>query len=208
MVNRVIFCALMIAVRDMGSQAAEPNAALDQLIKGNERYVAGKPMRPNQTRTRRAAIKDAEKPIAVVLSCSDSRVPPEIVFDRGLGDLYVVRVAGNVVNDEVLGSIEYAVESLGANLLVVLGHDDCSAVKAAIAGGHAGNHVQAMIESIKPAIAGAKGDVQAAAVANVRSVVRQLSESKPDLQPAVQKGQLKIVGAEYHLDTGRVDILR
>ena len=208
MVNRVMFRALIVAVCGMGSQAAEPNAALDQLIRGNQRYVAGKPMRPNQTRTRRAAIKDAEKPIAVVLSCSDSRVPPEIVFDRGLGDLYVVRVAGNVVNDEVLGSIEYAVESLGANLLVVLGHDDCSAVKAAVAGGHTGNHVQAMIESIKPAISGAKGDVQAAAVANVRSVVRQLSESKPDLQPAVQKGQLKIVGAEYHLDTGRVDILR
>ncbi len=206
MMNRAILCGLLCGLE---SHAAEANAALDQLIKGNERYASGKPLRPNRTRTRRAAIKEAEKPIAVVLSCSDSRVPPEIVFDQGLGDLYVVRVAGNVVNDEVLGSIEYAVENLGADLLLVLGHDDCSAVKAAAAGGHAGNHVQAMIEAIKPAIAGvAKGDVNAASAANVRSVVRQLAESKPSLQPAVQKGQLKIVGAEYHLDTGRVDILR
>lgn len=206
MMNRAILCALLCGLE---SYAAEPNVSLDRLIKGNERYVAGRAVRPNQTGRRRAAIKDAEKPLAVVLSCSDSRVPPEIVFDQGLGDLYVVRVAGNVVNDEVLGSIEYAVESLGADLVIVMGHDGCSAVKAAVAGGHAGNHVQAMIEAIKPAIAGvANGDVNAAAVANVRSVVRQLSESKPDLQPAVQKGQLKIIGAEYHLDTGRVDILR
>ena len=207
MVNLVVlFWALVIVVCGMKGQAAEPNVALDQLVKGNERYVAGKAMRPNQTSRRRAAVKGAEKPIAVVLSCSDSRVPPEIVFDQGLGDLYVVRVAGNVVNDEVLGSLEYAVEHLDANLLVVLGHDDCSAVKSALAGGHAGNHVQAMIEAIKPAIAGLK-DSRAAAVANVRSVVRQLSESKPDLQPAVQRGELKIVGAEYRLDTGRVEIL-
>ena len=203
--NRVIFYALLCGP---ALQAVEPNVALDQLIRGNERYASGKLLRPNQTPRRRSAIKGAEKPIAVVLSCSDSRVPPEIVFDQGLGDLYVVRVAGNVVNDEVLGSIEYAVENLEANLLVVLGHDDCSAVKAAIAGGHAGNHVQAMIEAIKPAIAGAKGDIKAAVEANVRSVVRQLSESKPDLQTAVQKGDLKVVGAEYHLDTGRVEILR
>ncbi len=204
MLNRVIFCALLAGLE---MPAAEPNVALDQLMRGNDRYASGKALRPNQTPRRRGAIKAAEKPIAVVLSCSDSRVPPEIVFDQGLGDLYVVRVAGNVVNDEVLGSIEYAVENLDANLLVVLGHDDCSAIKAAIAGGHAGNHVQAMIEAIKPAIAGAKGDVKASSAANIRSIVRQLSESKPELQTAVQKGDLKIVGAEYHLDTGLVEIL-
>lgn len=202
---RVIYCALLFGLQ---SRATEANVALDQLIKGNQRFVAGRAVRPDQTGKRRAAIKNTEKPIAVLLSCSDSRVPPEIVFDQGLGDLYVVRVAGNVVNDEALGSIEYAVQNLGAGLLVVLGHDDCSAVKAAVTGGHAGNHFQAMIEAIKPAIAGvAKGDVRAAALANVRSVVRQLSESKPSLEVAVRKGELKIVGAQYHLDTGRVDFL-
>ena len=202
---RVIYCVLLLGLE---SRAAEANVALDQLIKGNQRFVAGRAVRPDQTAKRRAAIKDAEKPIAVLLSCSDSRVPPEIVFDQGLGDLYVVRVAGNVMNDEALGSIEYAVENLGADLVMVLGHDDCSAVKAAVTGGHAGNHFQAMIEAIKPAIAGiVKGDVKAASLANVRSVVRQLSESKPSLQVAIQKKELKIVGAQYHLDTGRVDIL-
>jgi len=206
MVNRIALCALVSFVCASGSHAADPVVVLDQLVKGNERYVAGKSAHPNQTPRRRNAIKGAEKPIAVVLSCSDSRVPPEMIFDQGLGDLYVVRVAGNVVNDEVLGSIEYAVESLDANLVVVMGHDDCSAVKAAIAGGHSGNHVQAMIAAIKPAIAGAK-DAPAAAAANVRSVVHQLSESKPELQTAVQKGELKIIGAQYHLDTGRVEIL-
>ncbi|MEO8126966.1 MAG: carbonic anhydrase [Bryobacteraceae bacterium] len=206
MVNRLALCALVSFVCPFESQAAEATVVLDQLMKGNERYVAGKMTRPNQSARRRTAIKSGEKPVAVVLSCSDSRVPPEIIFDQGLGDLYVVRVAGNVVNDEVLGSIEYAVANLDANLVIVMGHDDCSAVKSAIAGGHAGNHVQAMVEAIKPAIAGAK-DIPSASAANVRSVVRELSESKPDLQSAVQRGELKIFGAEYHLDTGRVEIL-
>jgi carbonic anhydrase len=188
MQNRALLCALTIGLYPFDGWSAEADIALDRLIKGNARYANGTPTHGNQSRKRRADLKAGEKPFAVVLSCSDSRVPPEVVFDQGLGDLYVVRVAGNVMNDSVLGSIEYAVENLGASLLVVLGHEECSAVKAAIAA--------------------ANGVVHAAVIANVRNVVRQLSEAGPDLQPAVQKGRLKIVGAQYHFATGNVEILR
>jgi carbonic anhydrase len=208
MQNRALLCALTIGLYPFDGWSAEADIALDRLIKGNARYANGTPTHGNQSRKRRADLKAGEKPFAVVLSCSDSRVPPEVVFDQGLGDLYVVRVAGNVMNDSVLGSIEYAVENLGASLLVVLGHEECSAVKAAMVGVHAGNHIQALNEALKPAVAAANGVVHAAVIANVRNVVRQLSEAGPDLQPAVQKGRLKIVGAQYHFATGNVEILR
>ena len=109
-----------------------PDQALTQLLRGNERFVAGWPDHPNQSARRRREVSDSgQQPFAIILSCSDSRVPPEIIFDQGLGDLFVIRVAGNIIDDAILGTIEYAVEHVHAPLVMVLGHDKCGAVTAA-----------------------------------------------------------------------------
>jgi carbonic anhydrase len=152
-----------------------------------------------------------QKPIAVIVSCSDSRVPPELVFDQGLGDLFDVRTAGHVVGDMELGSIEYAAEHLGTPLIVVLGHERCGAVTAAVSGGEAPGHIPAVVKAIAPAVAETKsagGDaVENAMRANVRDTVRALRSSDPVLSHLVHEGKLKVVGGRYDLDTGQVEIL-
>jgi carbonic anhydrase len=153
-------------------------------------------------------VAKGQHPIAIIVGCSDSRVAPEIVFDQGLGDLFVVRVAGNVVDDHAIGSIEYAVEHLHASLIVVLGHDRCGAVQAAISGDDAPGHIQSLVESIRPAVEAAKsepGDLLDNAInENVRRVVNQLQTSQPILGQEVQEGHLQVVGARYLLDGGSV----
>jgi carbonic anhydrase len=131
--------------------------ALQELMNGNKRYVAAELAHPNQTAARRAEVAKGQDPFAIIVGCSDSRVPPEIIFDQGLGDLFVTRVAGNIVDDVVLGSIEYAAEHLGVPLIVVLGHKRCGAVEAAAKGGDAPVHIRSLVEAIKPAIKKAKG---------------------------------------------------
>ncbi|HEV8268896.1 MAG TPA: carbonic anhydrase [Thermoanaerobaculia bacterium] len=203
-----LFAALgTAAAKEAGGLA--PDAGLARLARGNARAAAGKAMRPHQNRARRKELASGQQPFAVVVSCSDSRVPPEIVFDQGLGDLFVVRVAGNVVDDTALGSIEYAVEHLGSRLVVVLGHERCGAVKAALDGGEAHGHVGSLVHAIAPAVEkvkDAEGDKLDLAVrANVSRVVEQLRGSEPLLKEAVGKGDLKIVGMRYDLDTGKVE---
>jgi carbonic anhydrase len=139
-------------------------------------------------------------------------VPPEIVFDQGLGDLFVVRVAGNVINDEGLGSIEYAVDHLGSRLIVVLGHQRCGAVQAAketiAAKGKAPAHIQSLVTAIKPAVeATANGDLDAMIKANVKHVVNALRSSTPILKAKVDSGELHVIGGYYSLDTGAVTFL-
>src|SRR5262249_27440652 len=146
-----------------------------------------------------------------ILSCADSRVAPEIIFDQGLGDLFDVRVAGNIAGDPELASIEYAAEHLQVPLVVVMGHQKCGAVTAAAEGGEAHGHLPALIEAIRPAVEKAKGlpgdHIENAVRINVENVVRQLRESEPVLKELVGKQQLRIVGAVYSLDTGKVDWL-
>ena len=189
---------------------ADPDRAVQRLMGGNERFVAGKRMVPDEPK-RRQELAQSQKPIAVVVSCSDSRVPPEIVFDQDLGDLFVVRTAGNVVGDLELGSIEYAVEHLGTPLIVVLGHQRCGAVTAAVKGGEAEGHIAAIVKAIAPAVAESKGQsgdaVDNAIRANVRDLVRQLRTSEPVLSHFAHDGKLKIVGGRYDLDTGKVELL-
>ncbi|MEW5802196.1 MAG: carbonic anhydrase [bacterium] len=186
------------------------NQALEALMAGNKRYTAVKNTYPNQTAERRAELVKGQKPFAIILSCSDSRVPPEIIFDQGLGDLFVIRVAGNVVDDIALGSIEYAAEHLGTPLIMVLGHEKCGAVTATVEGGEAPGHIGSFTKAIKPAVEKAKdqpGDkVDNTVKANVELIVEQLKVSKPILSELVKEGRLKIVGARYDLDTGAVDI--
>ncbi len=182
-------------------------------MEGNARFVAEKPLHPNQSVQRREELSKGQHPFAVIVGCSDSRTPPEIIFDQGLGDLFVVRVAGQVVTDDSadLGSIEYAAEHLHVPLVLVLGHDKCGAVDATLKGVKGNGQVEGLIEAIRPAvemIKGQPGDALSNAVdANVKLIVRQLKRSDPVLVELVQEGILKIVGARYHFDTGKVTLV-
>ena len=189
-----------------------PAEAVSKLKEGNGRYISGNLQHPGQTTERRAELAKDQHPFAVILSCSDSRVPPEIVFDQGLGDLFVVRVAGNVIDDHGLGSIEYAVDHLGARLIVVLGHQSCGAVKAAketiAAKGKAPGHIQSLVTAIKPVVeATAKDDLDTTVKANVKHVVQALRSSTPILKAKVDSGEVQVIGGYYSLDTGAVSLL-
>ena len=189
-----------------------PAEAISKLKEGNGRYTSGNLQHPGQTAERRTELAKTQHPFAAIVSCSDSRVPPEIVFDQGLGDLFVVRVAGNVINDEGLGSIEYTVDHLGTRLILVLGHQSCGAVKAAketiAAKGKAPGHIQSLVTAIKPAVeATAKDDLDATIKANVKNVVQALRSSTPILKAKVDSGKIQVVGGYYSLDTGAVTFL-
>jgi carbonic anhydrase len=216
-----------------------PAEAISRLKEGNGRFTAGNPQHPHesvderkymaansyenagtislgmtseQAAKRRAELTKSQHPFAIILSCSDSRVPPETVFDEGLGDLFIVRVAGNVLNDEGLGSIEYGVEILGARLIVVLGHQSCGAVDAAMktvaAKGKAPGHIQSLVTAIKPVVDSTpKGDLDTMIKANVKHVVDALRSSTPILKARVDSGDVQVVGGYYTLDTGAVTFL-
>jgi carbonic anhydrase len=189
-----------------------PAEAISKLKEGNGRYTSGNLQHPGQTTERRTELAKTQYPFASIVSCSDSRVPPEIVFDQGLGDLFIVRVAGNVINDEGLGSIEYSVDHLGTRLIVVLGHQRCGAVQAAketiAAKGKAPGHIESLVTAIKPAVeTTAKDDLDATIKANVKNVVQALRSSTPILKAKVDSGEVKVIGGYYSLDTGAVTFL-
>jgi carbonic anhydrase len=189
--------------------------ALQQLQNGNARFVAGKPQHPHETADWRHALEEGQHPFAVVLGCSDSRVPPELIFDQGFGDLFVVRVAGNVVDTDVTASVEYAIDHLGTQLIVVMGHTHCGAVTATLdhlstAEGEPAE-VVSLLYRIEPAIIGIPEDlpreerIKRAVKRNVELAVRRLSRV-PDLRRSINAGKIKIVGAVYHMHTGKVDM--
>jgi carbonic anhydrase len=189
-----------------------PAEAISKLKEGNGRYTNGNLQHPGQTTERRVELANTQHPFAAILSCSDSRVPPEIVFDQGLGDLFIVRVAGNVINNEGLGSLEYTVDHLGTRLIVVLGHQSCGAVDAAkktiAAKGKAPGHIQSLVTAIKPAVeATAKDDLETTIKANVKNVVQALRSSTPILKGEVDSGKIQVIGGYYSLDTGAVTFL-
>jgi carbonic anhydrase len=189
-----------------------PAEAISKLKEGNARYTSGSVQHPGQTAERRTELARTQHPFAAILSCSDSRVPPEIVFDQGIGDLFIVRVAGNVINDEGLGSLEYTVDHLGTRLILVLGHQRCGAVDAAretiAAKGKAPGHIQSLVTAIKPAVeATAKDDLEATIRANVKNVVQALRSSTPILKAEVDSGKIQVIGGYYSLDSGAVTFL-
>ena len=216
-----------------------PTEAISRLKEGNSRFVAGNVQHPHETSDerayiaknsyenpdaislgmtseqaakRRAELTKSQHPFAIILSCSDSRVPPELVFDEGLGDLFIVRVAGNVLNNEGLGSIEYGVDVLGARLILVLGHQSCGAVDAAMktiaAKGQAPGHIQSLVTGIKPVIDSTpKADLDTMIKANVKHVADALRSSKPILKAKVDSGDVQVIGGYYTLDTGAVAFL-
>ena len=189
-----------------------PAAANKELVQGNARFASGHALHARQDPGRRTELATSQHPFAVILACADSRVGPDLLFDQGLGDLFVVREAGNVVDDHTLGSIEYAVEHLHSPLIVVLGHERCGAVAAArdtvAAKGLAEGHIESLVDAIRPAVeATAAMDTEATCKANVRNVVHALRTSEPLLQHKVEKGEVVVVGAYYDLDTGAVTFL-
>jgi carbonic anhydrase len=184
--------------------------ALERLMEGNKRYAAGKPLHPHQDPDRRREVTQGQQPFAVILGCSDSRIPPEIIFDQGLGDIFVIRVAGNVVDDIALGSIEYAVDHLGTALVVVLGHGRCGAVTATVQGGEAHGHVASIAKAIAPAVERAKdrpGDLLDNAIKANTEIVRDRIKSSPLLAQAVDKGNISVIGAYYDIHSGEVEII-
>jgi len=213
----VIMLALLLAVSVLASGAGKEtkglsaDQALQKLMDGNKRYTAVKSNHSNQTPARREEVAKGQNPFAVIIGCSDSRVPPEIIFDQGLGDLFIIRIAGNVIDNPGLGSIEYGVEHLNVPLVMVLGHEKCGAVDAAVKGGEAPGQIGSLIEAIKPAVEKAKtesGDMLDNAVQeNVKMVVAKLKASKPILAEMLEKGKIKIIGARYDLDTGIVEVI-
>jgi len=188
-----------------------PQEALDRLLAGNQRYSANRSLPLNESSQRRAEVAQGQHPFATIFSCVDSRVPPEMVFDRGLGDLFVIRTAGHVIDEAVLGSLEFGVAELKIPLLLVMGHAKCGAVKATLEAveqqAKAPASIGYLVNSITPAIeeaVGQSGDMLDNSIkANVKLTVNQLHES-PILAEAVAQGQLLIVGAQYDLDTGAV----
>lgn len=188
-----------------------PDVALKRLMDGNQRFVKQKIKHPDQSKARMKEVAQAQHPFATVLSCADSRVAPEILFDEGIGDLFDIRVAGNIVIPEVLGSIEYAVDILGTPVLMVLGHERCGAVTAAVQGERLPGHMGSFVKAIKPAISKTKGQsgdpVDNTVVANVQYQIEKLKRSSTILSARSQDGKLKIVGGRYDLDTGEVTLI-
>lgn len=200
------------------SQAAiTPDKAIKMLKQGNERFLKGKPVK----RDLLAQVKQTSQgqfPYAAVVSCLDSRIPPEIVFDQGIGDLFVARVAGNFVNDDILGSLEFATKLAGAKLIVVMGHTECGAVKGACDGAQLGL-LTATLANINPAVKGVKGEftprssknkkfVHAVSELNVHLTMQKLRERSVVLREMLDKGEVVMVGAMYDVSTGKVVFLK
>jgi carbonic anhydrase len=191
-------------------------AALQRLVDGNQRFVRGEARTSAFRRETLADLARSQHPYATVLGCSDSRVPPEWIFDTGLGELFVVRVAGNVLGQEIAGTLQYAAAHLQVPLIVVLGHEGCGAISAALATKYAGeqfrSRIQLLLASIVPGLPNLdptlspEKQVSRAVESNVRWTVRQIVES-PEGRARRAKGRLKVVGAVYEIETGRVRIL-
>lgn len=186
-----------------------PDKAWTALLEGNQRYVSNKTLNQNRSVERVREVAEGQNPFAAILGCADSRIPPELVFDQGVGDLFVVRVAGQATGDKVLGSIEYAVAVLGSKVIVVLGHSRCGAVKAAMADKGDGN-IRSLVEYIKPAVDRAKdkkGDPLKNTIdENIRLGVEKVNAS-PVVAKFVKEGKVKVFAAYYDLNTGKVSVV-
>src|SRR5829696_5148665 len=206
-----ILMLVVVALPGVGKRTGPEvtaESALAKLKAGNDHHVRHQYQHPHENAARQRELTSGQYPHAEILSCADSRVPPEIIFDQGLGDLFIVRVAGNVAADTELASLEYGAEHLHIPLLVVLGHQHCGAVTTAVQGGEQVGHIPTLVALLNPAVEksrGLAGDaIENAVKMNVELVVAQLDSSTPVLSQLVKDGKLKIVGGIYSLDTGKV----
>lgn len=205
----IIFSAFLFAGSEKGEEA------LTKLMDGNKRFVSGTLSQKDLSDARRKELAKGQKPFAIVVTCSDSRVAPELLFDQGLGEIFVIRVAGNVVDPIALGSIEYAAEHLHAPLLVVLGHEKCGAVAATFeAKGKPEGNIGAIVKKIMPAAnvakkkGGTKDEILETAIKeNVKNTCREIVRKSKIIYHLVHNGELKIVAGEYSLTTGKVELI-
>ncbi len=205
----VVFAGFVFAVAENGSES------LTKLMDGNKRFVSGTLAQKDLGDAKRKELVKGQKPFAIVLTCSDSRVAPEYIFDQGLGDIFVVRVAGNVVDPISIGSIEYAAEHLHSPLLIVLGHEKCGAVAATLeAKGKPEGNIGAIIKKIMPAAKSAKKKggtkdeiLEAAIKENVKNTAHEIMKKSKIIQHLVHEGKLKVVAGEYSLQTGKVEMI-
>lgn len=214
MTKKGLLCLLFISVLSACSHTENTNLSpLQKLEEGNERFASGKPTHPDETLERLRELKKGQHPFAVVVSCSDSRVPAELVFDQGLGDIFSIRTAGNVMGDYELGSIEYAVEHLDCKLIVVMGHKSCGAVKAFIdSKGHYDHedHIKKIVEYIErekeenDLVSEHKLSIDNAINANIQHGVDFLKTSGPILKESYDQKKITIIGALYNIETGKV----
>ncbi len=213
----VLFASALVSASEAGP-GLTADEALSKLMDGNLHFVANQiTIRETSTPSIREALATGQKPFAIILACSDSRVPPEIIFDQGLGEIFVVRVAGNVPDPVILGSIEYAAEHFNCPLVMVLGHKRCGAVTAAVQSqGPPHGNIGAIIKTIAPAVKQAKKDVKGAGKSdlvesaidnNIKLVAKSLLKQSPVIRSLVDEGKLKIIGAKYDLDDGKVRLL-
>lgn len=182
---------------------------MSRLKEGNERYTQDSLNRELQDNSRRDELTGGQEPYAIVLSCADSRVVPELAFDAGLGELFVVRVAGNVANSSSIASMEYAVAHIGTPVIVVMGHEACGAVTAAVSGGDNGYNLNHLLSHITPAISASdeKAEVNDVVKTNAQLTAKELVNRSSIIKNAVDNGKLKIVPAYYNLGSGKVDFL-
>lgn len=187
-----------------------PDQALQALMQGNQRFVNGTLENPRRNMTRLAEISKSQKPFAAILGCADSRVPSEIIFDQGFGDLFICRIAGNVATPEEIGSLEFGTLVLGAKVIMVMGHERCGAVDATIKGAQVPGQIGSLLDAIKPALKNSgnqTGDeLEKAIKANVLYQIERLKAS-PVISQLIQEEKLTIVGGYYDLDTGRVTVV-
>jgi carbonic anhydrase len=185
-----------------------PDLAYQRLMEGNKRFTSDQSEHPDRTGERREETAAQQFPFAAIMGCADSRVSPEIIFDQGIGDLFIVRVAGNVVGPVELASLEYSALYLNSSIILVLGHENCGAVKAVLAGQT--KDIEPVANLIQPSVKMTKADatnrVEATIKANVKNMVDQLNKN-PALKKLVDQNKLKIVGGYYHLNSGEVEFL-
>ena len=187
----------------------DADEVLRLLLEGNERFVEGRPASPRRRPEDFSVLAEGQAPVAAIIACADSRVAPEILFDQGVGDLFVVRIAGNVVDGTgvpVKGSVEYAVAELGVPLVMVLGHSNCGAVKATIEGKEVPGQISALYAPIRPAVEAAGSDLDAAIDANAKIQATLLSRASPIIGEAIKEGKLKVVPARYDIVSGKVSL--
>ena len=212
-----VLLALLVVVVFSGSVFAGSagDASLQKIMDGNKRFASDKLMQKESCDVKRKELSTGQKPYAIVLTCSDSRVPPEVIFDQFLGDIFVIRVAGNVVDQIGLGSIEYAAEHLNSPLLFILGHSKCGAVKATLeAKGKPEGNIGVIVKKIQPAAATAKKKggsedevFETAIKENVKNVYKDVMTKSTIIPHLVQGGKLKIVAGEYNIATGKVEMI-
>lgn len=192
-----------------------PETVWKQLVEGNRRFMAGQSAHPNQDPSRRRKLTDGQYPGAVILSCSDSRVPVEIIFDQGLGDIFVIRTAGQITDLSVLASLEFAVDGLGVPLVVVLGHESCGAVNAAhtaLEGGDLpGGFQRVLIEKVTPSLLAARKDGQTEIAEfeqrHVAEIVEHIVDRSPEIKSRLADGRVGVVGMRYRLTDGRAEVV-